>query len=328
MTASPNTGDAKVRVRHRRLWGYLAQRAALAAGSLFVATFGAFVALRIAPGNALTLLAAGRELDPALEAAWRVRYGFDQPVVIQYLIYVRNLIEGDFGLSYYYSGRPVIELLAPALLTTVRWQIPALLMAIVGALALSVATTGREKRWLDSTVTLLLLIGISLPEFVIAIFLVSLFSLRLGLLPVAGDSTPAHFILPALTMAVYSCAVMAQILRGELEEVMQQDYVRTARAKGQSIFRAVRVHALPNAALPFLAVVAIQVGRCIGGAFLIETIYNIPGVGRLAVQAVMQRDYPVVLAVTTLMTVAFVIVNLVVDLLAGVFDPRISIADD
>jgi ABC-type dipeptide/oligopeptide/nickel transport system permease component len=172
--------------------------------------------------------------------------------------------------------------------------------------------------------TWLILIGFSLPEFVVATFLVLVFSLRLHLLPVAGISSPIYMVLPAVTMAIPTCAGMCQVLRSDLVDIMQQDYVRTAWAKGLSGFRVLTVHALPNAIQPFLAIVAFQIGRCIGGAFLIETIYNIPGVGRLAILAITQRDYPVVLAVTTIMTLAFVISSLFVDLLAGVFDPRIT----
>jgi ABC-type dipeptide/oligopeptide/nickel transport system permease component len=166
-------------------------------------------------------------------------------------------------------------------------------------------------------------VGFSSPEFVVATVLVSVFALRLRVLPVAGITTPIHFVLPALTMAIPVCAALCQMLRNELTEVLHQDYVRTALAKGLPEWRVLTVHALPNAMLPFLTLVAYQVGRCIGGAFLIETIYNIPGMGRLAVGAVLSRDYPVVLAVTLVMTFAFVITSLLVDMIAWSIDPRI-----
>ena len=269
------------------------------------------------------LLNAGHTLDPTVESVWRIRHGFDQPIILQYLFYLRNLIEGDFGLSYYYSGRPVVELLAPAVRTTIEWQIPALLVAVIGAVGVAIATSVYRKQWLDSATTTLLSIGLSFPEFVIATFLVLVFSIRLRVLPVAGTTTPIHLVLPIVTMAIPLCAALSQVLRSELAEVIQQNYVRTARAKGLTEHRVLMVHALPNAILPFLTVVAIQVGRCIGGAFLIETIYNIPGVGWLVVSSVLQRDYPVVLAVTMVMTFAFVINSLVFDLVSGILDPRV-----
>lgn len=310
----------------RGFWSYCAQCVLRAVGTLLCATFGAFVVLRLVPGNPLTLLASGRHLDPILESAWRLRYGFDKPLVMQYLLYIRNLVHGDFGLSYYYSGRPVAELLGSALRTTIQWQVPALLLAIGGALALAVTTCATRRRWMDSAITWLLLTGFSAPEFVVATVLVSTFALRLRVLPVAGVTTPLHFVLPSITMAIPLCAGLCQVLRSEMIALLQKDYIRTARAKGLSESRILWVHALRNAALPFLAVVAYQVGRCIGGAFLIENIFNIPGVGRLAVSAVFQRDYPVVLAVTTIMTFGFVVNSLLLDLVAGVLDPRIHSA--
>jgi len=309
----------------RGLWAYLGQRVLLGIASLIVATFATFIALRVAPGNPVTLMSGGRAVDPALVAAWNARYGFDQPIVRQYLIFVRNALEGDFGQSYYYDGRPVSELLLPALATTVQWQIPALFFAIALALSLGVVTASQKNIWFSSIIDLFFMIGISLPEFAIAALLVLIFSLQLQLLPVAGVSSPWYFILPAMTITVSLCAVLAQVLRSELGDELRKDYVRTARAKGLREMRVLTIHAIPNAIQPFLPVVAAQVGRCIGGAFIIETIFNIPGVGRLAIEAVLHRDYPVVLAVTTLMSVAFIVSNLAVDLMAGIFNPRMSL---
>ena len=303
--------------------GYCLWSTVRAVSTLVCATFGAFVALRIAPADPLTMLAAGRQLDPALEAAWRLRYGFGQPILVQYLIYMHNLLQGDFGLSYYYAGKPVVALIEPALRMTILWQIPALALAIAGAIALAMTTANTRSRWVDSATNWLLLIGFSTPEFVVATVLVSIFALQLHMLPVAGVTTPIHFVLPSICMALPLCASLSQVLRNELTEVFQKDYTRTARAKGLSALRILTAHALPNAALPFLMVVSYQIGRCIGGAFLIESIFNIPGVGRLAVSAVLQRDYPVVLAVTVVMTLALVASSLLVDLLAGFLDPRI-----
>ena len=165
--------------------------------------------------------------------------------------------------------------------------------------------------------------GFSTPEFVVATVLVSIFALLLRVLPVAGVNTPLHFVLPTISMALPLCAALTQVLRNELTEIFQKDYMQTARAKGLSALRILTAHALPNAVLPFLVVISYQVGRCIGGAFLIESIFNIPGVGRLAVSAVLERDYPVVLAVTAVMTFGFVASSLAVDLFAGFLYPRI-----
>ena len=132
------------------LLGYCLRSLLRAVSTLLLATFSAFMALRIAPADPLTMLAAGRQLDPALEAAWRLRYGFGQSVIVQYLIYIRNLLHGDFGLSYYYAGKPVVALIEPALRMTIQWQIPALALAILGAVALAMATSNTRSRWVDS----------------------------------------------------------------------------------------------------------------------------------------------------------------------------------
>lgn len=294
-----------------------------AVSTLLCTTFGAFLALRMGPADPLTVLAAGRQLNPALESAWRLRYGFGEPLIVQYLIYIRNLLQGDLGLSYYYAGKPVLSLIEPALRITIQWQIPALGLAIAGAMALAMTTFNARSRWVCIATNWLLLTGFSTPEFVVATILISIFALRLRVLPVAGITTPLHFILPSISMALPLCATLSQVLRNELAEVFQRDYIRTAKAKGLSALRILTAHALPNAALPFLVMVSYQVGRCIGGAFLIESIFNIPGVGRLAVSAVLQRDYPVVLAVTVVMTFGFIACSLAVDLVAGFLDPRI-----
>lgn len=305
---------------------FFARRIFRAACTFFLVTLGAFFALRVAPGNALTLIAAGREIDPAIKAAWILRYGLNKPVLVQFLYYVRNLLQGDLGFSYYYDGRPVTDLLAPAIRITLQWQVPALLLATAAALLLGVGISASSSRRLQAIFTWFLLVGFSLPEFVVAALLILILSLRLHLLPVAGISSPIYLVLPVVTMAIPVCAGMCQVLRSDLQEIMQQDYVRTARAGGLGPFRVLMFHALPNAIQPFLNIVAFQAGRCIGGAFLIETIYNIPGVGRLAILAIQQRDYPVILGVTVLMTLAFVISSLLVDLLAGIFDPRLASA--
>jgi ABC-type dipeptide/oligopeptide/nickel transport system permease component len=165
--------------------------------------------------------------------------------------------------------------------------------------------------------------GISLPSFALATFLIVIFSLYFNLLPVAGLTTPAHYILPCLTMAAQPSALLARLLRASMLEVINQEYVTTARAKGLRESAVIVRHALKNALLPTLTVLGIMVGRILAGAFLIETVFSIPGVGRIGVQAVVHRDYPVILGVTILLSVAFLFVTFIVDLLYGFLDPRI-----
>lgn len=185
----------------------------------------------------------------------------------------------------------------------------------------------RRNTWLDPFAMTFVVVGISLPEFVLATFLVAVFALGLHLLPVAGLDTPIHYILPSVTMAAYPCAVLSRMLRASLLEVLGQQYIVAAHAKGLSEFAVIMHHGMRNAFLPVLTALGIQVGRILGGAFVIETIFNIPGLGRVGMTAILQRDYPVILGTTILLTTAFLLTSLVVDVLYGVLDPRIRLAN-
>ena len=184
----------------------------------------------------------------------------------------------------------------------------------------------KHNSWLDNLTMLVALAGVSAPSFALATFLIVVFSLRLNLLPVAGLDTPAHYILPSLTMAAQPCALLARLLRASMLEVIHQEYMTTARAKGLSELTVIVRHGLKNALLPSVTVLGIMVGRILAGTFLVETIFSIPGLGRIGVQAVIQRDYPVILGITVLLSAGFLIVTFLVDALYGLLDPRIRMA--
>ena len=304
---------------------FLIQRTLLILLSLFVATFLAFAASRLTPGDPIRLMAGDRNIAPEVVESWRARYGLDQPIPLQYLYYVSNLLQGDMGTSYQYIGTPVSDLIIPAALMTFRWELFALVAAIVIAICLGVVAAVWQNTPIDTGAMMLALVGISLPDFVLATFLVVVFSLRLNWLPVAGYETAAHFILPAITLAVRPCALISRMMRASMLEVIHQDYVRTARAKGLSSFAVISRHALRNALLPVLTVIGVQVGRILSGAFIVETIFNIPGIGRVGVTAVLQRDYPVILGATLVRATAFLVTTLFVDILYALVDPRIRL---
>lgn len=306
---------------------FLVQRIFLIVVSLFIATFLAFTASRLTPGDPIRLMAGDRNIPPEVIDAWRVRYGLDQPIPLQYLYYVANLLQGDMGTSYQYIGTPVIDLIAPAALMTFRWELTALAAAVAVAIVLGVVAAVWQNTPIDTGAMLLALVGVSLPDFVLATFLVVIFSLELNWLPVAGYETAAHFVLPALTLAVRPCALISRMMRASMLEVIHQDYVRTARAKGLGGVAVIGNHALRNALLPVLTVIGIQVGRILSGAFVVETIFNIPGIGRVGVTAVLQRDYPVILGATLVLAAAFLITTLIVDILYALVDPRIRLVD-
>jgi ABC-type dipeptide/oligopeptide/nickel transport system permease component len=302
---------------------YLLRRLAATIISLFTAALIAFVASRLTPGDPIRLMIGDQSVSPEVVHHLQRQYGLDQPLAVQCLYFVRNALKGDFGTSYYYVGKPVLQVIAPGLLVTLKWQSLALVLAVVAALTMGIASAIRHNSWLDHGIMFFALAGISLPSFALATILIVIFAVRLGLLPVAGLTSPAHYILPSLTMAAQPCALLARLLRASMLEVIHQDYMKTARAKGLREAVVVVRHGLKNALLPTFTVLGIMVGRILAGAFLIETVFSIPGIGRIGVQAVVHRDYPIILAITVLLSMAFLFVTLVVDALYGLLDPRI-----
>ena len=242
---------------------------------------------------------------------------------MQYGYYVANALQGDLGKSYHYVGTDVTELLGPAIVVTLTWESVAIVFAIVVAVFLGVVSALAYNTWIDTSAMTVALLGISLPDFALATFMILLFALKLDWLPVAGYETPAHFVLPAITLATRPCALLSRLVRASMLEVLHQDYMTTARAKGLSSRTVIIRHGLRNALFPVLTVIGILIGRILSGSFIVETIFNIPGIGRLGVTAVLQRDYPVILGATLALAVAFLLSTFVIDLLYGVIDPRI-----
>ncbi len=305
---------------------YIAQRLIFTVVSMIGATLVAFMAMQLAPGDPLELMAGERNIDPRVIEVWRHRYGLDKPLPVQYLIFLKNALRGDLGTSYFYIGRPVMEILAEGIPVSLKWETVGLLLAIGGAVPIGVISALKQNSWIDNLSMFFALAGISLPSFALATFLIVGVSLKLGWLPVAGLSTPKHYILPAVTMAAGPMALLARMVRASMLEVIRQDYMTTARAKGLGEYTVIMRHGLRNALLPALTIIGIIIGRVFSGTFLIETIFNIPGLGRIGVTAVLQRDYPVILGATVLLSVAFLLATLVTDILYGFLDPRIRLA--
>ena len=307
---------------------YFLQRLVFIVFSLLGVTFLAFMAARLAPGDPLRLMVGDQNLPPEVIANWEARYGLDRPVLVQFFYYIANALRGDLGTSYHYIGTPVTELLGPAIMVTLRWESVALIFAIALALVLGTISALRHNTWVDTSAMTFALVGVSLPDFALATFLIVLFALRLDWLPVAGSDTPMHYILPAITLAARPCALLSRMVRASMLDVLSQDYITTARSKGLRERNIIVRHGLRNAMFPVLTVIGILIGRILSGAFIVETIFNIPGIGRLGVTAVLQRDYPVILGSTLSLAFAFLISTFVVDLLYGLLDPRIRVSDD
>ncbi len=284
-----------------------------------------FAANQFVPGDPIMTLLSDRSGDAALAAKLRAEYGLDRPLWRQFGTYVAGIARGDFGLSFRFASTPVIDVIAPSLLVTPILAGAALLVAVPLGIALGIFVALRRNSLWDTLVVVALVAGTSIPNFALAAFLVYLLSVRLGWLPVAGWGSLAQAVLPVVLLAIPPVAYLARLSRTYMLEVLQQDYIRTARAKGLSRRLVVYRHALRNTLVPLLTTIGIILGGLLSGTFVIETLFNIPGLGRLAIQSIFARDYPVTMAIVLLFTFFYAGINLVVDLLYGVVDPRIRL---
>jgi peptide/nickel transport system permease protein len=303
------------------------RRVAQAVAVLWAAYTASFLVLDLLPGDPVSAMAgAGSDqgsVDPAQLAALRHQYGFDKPVLVQYLDYLGRAVRGDLGDSVT-TGRPVTSTLAGALPQTAQLAGAGLLLAIVagGGLALYATYT---RRWLRQVLLSLPSLGVSLPGFWVGLMLVELLSFRLRLFPAFGNGGLPGLVLPAVTLAVPTSALLAQVLAKSMLTTLDEPYIDTARAKGAGRARIHLRHALRNASLPALTVAGLLVGNLIAGSVVVETVFARNGVGRVMVQAVTAQDIPVVQGVVVFGALVFVTVNLLVDLAYPLLDPRVVV---
>lgn len=292
---------------------------------LGVAVLATFVALQFVPGDPIVILLGDQSGDAELEARLRRDYGLDRPLPEQFVSYVASVARLDFGLSFRYAGTPVREVIASGLRVSPVLALAALALALPLGLGLGSFAARRHGQWADSLTMLFLVIGISVPNFALAAILVFLVSVKWRLLPVAGWGSPSQAVLPLLLLAIPPAVYIGRLTRTYMVEILERDYIRTARAKGMRERIVVYRHALRNALVPLLTSIGILFGGLLSGTFVIETIFNIPGLGSLAIQSIFARDYPVVMAIVLLYTFLYSAINLVVDLVYGVVDPRIRL---
>ena len=307
----------------RRVTGYLVRRLLSALVVITGVAALVFVLIHVVPGDPVEVL-VGESVSAADRDALRRSLGLDAPLGAQLLGYVRSLVSLDLGTSIH-SQRPVTELLAERLPATLALAAAALAVSVTLALPLGVVAAARHgSRW-DLRAMIFALAGSSVPPFVLGPALVLVFSVGHGWLPVSGREGLASLVLPALTLGMALAAVLARMTRSALLETLAEDYVRTARAKGADERTVLLRHALPNAALPIVTVLGLQLGALLGGAVITETVFAWPGVGQLTVEAVQRRDYPVVQGCVLLVSVAYVVVNTLTDLVYAWLDPRIRL---
>jgi len=289
---------------------------------LFGVSFVVFAILHLTGDPALVLLPP----DASAEDVTRFReaMGFNDPFLVQYGRFLKGALQGDFGQSVRH-GEPAFGLVVERMPATFELAGAALLLALCLSIPAGIVSAVRRNSPVDYVATVVALFGQSLPTFWLGIMLILLFSVQLQLLPSSGRGTPEHLILPALTLGLFTTARITRLTRSGMLEVLGQDYIRTARAKGVSDPPVVWKHALKNAAIPIVTIVGIELGTLLGGSVITETIFAWPGVGRLSVQAIANRDYPVVQAAVFLLASTFVLVNLMVDVVYTYLDPRIRL---
>jgi len=257
----------------------------------------------------------------------RQKLGFNDPLYVQYGRFIKKAVQGDFGESLYYHV-PALDLILERLPASLELSLAAMVLALVVSIPIGIISAVYRGSALDMGSMLGALFGLSLPHFWLGIMFIMIFSVKLGWLPTSGRGTFAQLIMPALALAMSLMAMFARLTRSVMLEVLSLDYIRTARAKGLREFYVIGKHALKNALIPLVTVAGMQFGLLIGGTVIIETVFAWPGVGRLVVQAIFNRDYPLVQSIVFILALIFVAANLLVDLLYIYLDPRISYLEE
>jgi peptide/nickel transport system permease protein len=301
---------------------YVVRRSLHSVGLLVGVSLVVFLLLHVVPGDPAQVL-LGDQATPQRVAEIRTALGLDRPLPEQYWRFVSRAVQGDFGQSIR-AMRPVLPYVVERLPATLELALGALLISTGLGIPLGVLAAARRRSAWDLSSTALALLAQSAPNFWVGLILIAVFSVKLGILPVSGRGGPAHLVLPSVTLAIFFLGLVVRLTRSGMLEVLAQDYVRTAGAKGLPERLVVFRHALKNAMIPIVTVLGLQVGTLLGGAVVTETVFAWPGMGQLAVQAIYQRDYPVVQCIVLLLGGVFVVVNWLVDMSYSLLDPRIQ----
>jgi ABC-type dipeptide/oligopeptide/nickel transport system permease component len=281
-----------------------------------------FGAMRLVPGDPVLLMLQGTPVSDAAMQAARVQLGLDRPLAVQYVRFLAGAARGDLGDSFR-SRQPVTQLIAAEFPYTLQLAVGGFMIGLLLGGALGTIAGVWPNGWIDTVCMTLALAGLSLPSFWIGMLLIQVFATQLGWVPVLGTGFNA-LILPSITLGLFIAGGLARLARNSLIEVMAQDYIRTAHAKGLTALRVIAKHAMRNAVIPPLTLLGIQFALLIGGAVVTESVFARPGIGRLLVQAVLEKDFPVVQGVVLLTTAAYVLINLLIDIAYGIIDPRVQ----
>jgi len=302
---------------------YLARRLVQAIPVLFGVLLITFAVTRLTPGDPAEIM-AGLEASPEAVESIREDLGLDKPIVVQFVVYVRDVFRGDLGRSYF-LGRDVTELIGEALPRTALLALVALVFTAVIGIPTGIVSAVRKDTWIDGAARGSALAGVSIPPFFAGLLAILLFSYYVTWFPSFGSGTWKHLVLPGFTLGLFSTGLVMRLTRSAMLDVLNEDYIRTARAKGLSERTTLYVHALRNAAIPVVTIMGLQLGGLLSGTVLTETVFSYPGIGRLLARSIFERDYPVVQGLILLIAMIYVAVNLLVDVVYSFIDPRIRV---
>jgi peptide/nickel transport system permease protein len=303
------------------MFRYLATRLLYAVPVVWLVVSVVFFLIHLVPGDPIQQMLGEGASSTDIQAA-RHAYGLDVPIGRQYLNYWKGVLRGDLGRSLRFD-QPVSRIVAQRYPQTLQLTVASMIVALLISIPAGVRSARRRNQWDDRALSFISLLGLSFPNFALGPILILFFAIYLGLLPVSGSGTPAHLILPAITMGGSLAAILTRMVRTAMLEELSQDYIRTARAKGLSEYAVVYKHALRNALVPILTVVGLQFGALLAGAIVTETIFSWPGIGRLTIQAIGNRDYYLVQGCILMIGLTYIVVNFMTDFVYSLVNPRI-----
>lgn len=307
------------------MYAYLARRLVATVPVLFGVTLAVFSMLHLVPGDPVKMMLSEFQTNPQQEALLRSQLHFDEPLPQQYGRFVWNALHGNLGYSIR-SKRPVTTEIRQNLPSTLALALTGLLISMTLGVSLGVLAAIKQYSALDTASMFVALIGVSLPSFWLGLILIFALSLRVHLFPATGGGGVRHLVLPAVTLGLGASAIIARLTRSSMLEVLRREYITTARAKGLRELRVVLRHGLKNALIPVVTIFGLQFGQLLAGTVVIETVFGRPGIGRLAVDAILAKDFPMVQGIVLIVAVSYVTINLIVDLVYALLDPRIRYA--
>lgn len=289
--------------------------------SLFIVITITFFLMKLMPGSPFN----DTKLNAQQKEILNEKYGLNDPVALQYVNYLKNVVTGDFGNSFQYHNMPVWDLVKPRLIPSMEMGITAMVIGVVLGLVLGVAAATKQNTWVDYTTTIISVIAVSVPSFVLAVLLQYVFAVKLEWFPVAGWEGFSTAILPSLALSATVLATVARYIRAEMIEVLSSDYILLARAKGNSTLKVLFGHALRNALIPIITIIVPMLAGILTGTLTIENIFGVPGLGDQFVRSITTNDFSIIMATTILFSTLFIVSIFIVDILYGVIDPRIRV---